>query len=71
MLQSLWLEHELGHVSASQGWVAESPMFSKPGLWTKKKEEGKKQKGHQMVNNSKKPSQCRSDIYVNELQHPQ
>lgn len=36
-----------------------------------KKGGGKKQKGHQVVNNSKKPSQCRSDIYVNELQHPQ
>lgn len=39
MLQLLWLEQELGHVSASQGWVADSPMFNNPGLLKKKKEE--------------------------------
>ena len=32
MLQSLWLEQELGQVSASQGCVADSPMLSRPGL---------------------------------------
>lgn len=64
MLQSLWLEQELGHVSASQGWVADSPMFSKPGLY-KKKTQG------QMVNNGKRLSQHHNDIYVSELKHPQ
>lgn len=32
MLQSLWLVQALGHESASHGWLAESPMFSRPGL---------------------------------------
>ncbi len=33
MVQSLWLEQLFGHVSASQGCVADSPIFNKPGLW--------------------------------------